>query len=281
MSRLACLFVLVAPFWFCSTLCAAEPHAVFVVGTHHYSPHTVIPGLASVLEKQGFRTTVINPPWDPEKDRRGLPGLEALDNADIGIFFVRFLQLEDVQLNHITRFIESGKPIVGLRTSTHAFNFPADHPKHSLNDGFGRDVLGTPYRIHLHGKTQITKAESASNHPILEGVNVDEWESSGSLYLTQTHGDIEPILFGTGSPKKAGKKTNRFGTHELKAKMTAPIAWTWKNKFGSRVFNTSLGHVDDFSDPNSLRVMVNGISWAAGQPISQDALKPIHAKDSK
>ena len=110
------------------------PHAVLVVGTHHYSPQFTMPFLATELERLGFQTTVINPAWDPEKDERGLPGLEVLKDADVGVFFLRFLQLEDDQLAHITEFIESGKAVVGLRTSTHAFNYPTDDPHHALNN---------------------------------------------------------------------------------------------------------------------------------------------------
>lgn len=47
------------------------PHAPIVVGTHHYSPKKTMPLFAGELERLGFRTTVVNPDWDPEKDKRG------------------------------------------------------------------------------------------------------------------------------------------------------------------------------------------------------------------
>ena len=97
---------------------AQPPHAVLVVGTHHYAPQTTMPFLATELERLGFRTTVVNPAWDPEKDARGLPGLEVLKEADVGVFFLRFLQLEDDQLGHITEFIESG---VSFKISPNVF----------------------------------------------------------------------------------------------------------------------------------------------------------------
>jgi hypothetical protein len=68
-----------------SFLHGEKSHAVFVVGTHHYSPQKSMPMLASEIERLGFKTTVINPDWDPEKDERGLPGLEALKKADLAI----------------------------------------------------------------------------------------------------------------------------------------------------------------------------------------------------
>lgn len=113
-----------------------KPHAVIVVGTHHYSPQKSMPDFAGELERLGFETTVINPDWDPEKDERGVPGLEALENADVGIFFMRFLKLENEQLGHITKFVESGKPVVCFRTSFHAFNYPKDHPNAAIENVF-------------------------------------------------------------------------------------------------------------------------------------------------
>ena len=252
----------------CEFLGATQPpHAVLVVGTHHYSPQLTMPFLATELERLGFRTTVINPAWDPEKDKRGLPGLEVLKDADVGIFFMRFLQLEDDQLAHITEFIESGKAVVGLRTSTHAFNYPKDHPRHALNNDFGQKVLGSPYLVHLAGKTQVKHAAHASRHPILHGVDIDGWESQGTLYLIDAQPGIEPLLIGMGHSKRVGTVTNQFGVHELEQTMSAPIAWTWKNSYGNRVFTTSLGHTKDFTNQNALRVIVNGVFWSAGKPV--------------
>ena len=61
--------------------------------------------------------------------------------------------------------------------------------------------------------------------------------------------------------------TNQFGVHELDQTMSAPIAWTWKNSYGNRVFTTSLGHAKDFANQNALRVLVNGVFWSAGRSV--------------
>lgn len=246
---------------------ATKPHAVIVVGTHHYSPHQTMPRFASELDRLGFRTTVINPEWNPEKDERGLPGLEALADADVAVFYLRFLKLDESQLEHIMRFVESGKPVVGLRTSTHAFNYPDGHPHQALNIDFGRDVLGTPYQIHLGGKTQVKLAHDAASHPILSGVNSQAWESPGTLYLVDAEPGVQPLLVGTGRSRRVGEVANQFGTHVLEETMSAPVAWTWTNKWNGRVFATSLGHAGDFANENSLRVLVNGVFWAADQPV--------------
>ncbi len=252
--------------WTLSFLHGEKPHAVFVVGTHHYSPQKSMPMLASETERLGFKTTVINPDWDPEKDKRGLPGLEALKKADLAVFYTRFLKIDDLQLVHITDYLKSGKPVVGFRTSTHGFNYPDEHPNQKWNDGFGRDAFGSPYRIHLSGPTRLKVEQGRKKHPVFTGVQPDEnWESRGTLYLTKMEKGTTPLLLGTGHPrdKKAAIRTNRFGTHHLEPEMTDVVAWTWTNKWGGRTFFTSLGHLNDFWDANSVRLIINGIFWAA------------------
>lgn len=258
--------ILAALLVFAPAVVAADekPRAVIVVGTHHYAPQKTMPLFAAELERLGFQTTVLNPAWDPEKDRRGLPGLEALADADVAVFYTRFLKLNDEQLRPITSYLGSGKPVVGFRTSTHGFNYADEHPQHDLNDGFGRDALGSPYLIHLSSSTKIELAKGAAIHPILTGVDSTAWRSPGTLYLTRGEPGVKPLLVGTGNSKRVGEVKNRFGTHQLEKTMTDTVAWTWKNKWGGRTFTTSLGHAGDFAVPQSIRVMVNGVFWAAG-----------------
>ncbi len=265
---------------------AEKPHAVIIVGTHHYSPQRSMPLFAQELERLGLATTVVNPDWDPEKDKRGLPGLEALADADIAILFTRFLKLEDEQLGHITRYLESGKPVVGFRTSTHGFNYPKDHPQAKWNNDFGKDALGTPYLIHLAGGTQLELADGAKDHPIFTGIEIpDQWPSPGTLYLTKLEPGITPLLMGTGKSKSAepSVRTNQFGTHQLQPEMTDTVAWTWTNKWGGKTFSTSLGHTGDFAVPESMRLMVNGVFWAAGQPVpsADTAINPLKLTSPK
>ncbi|MFC5051426.1 ThuA domain-containing protein [Rubritalea spongiae] len=271
----------------CTCLLQAESdkkHLTIVVGTHHYSPQRTMPELKKELERLGFEVSIVNPDWDPEKDKRGLPGLEVLADTDLAIFFTRFLKLEGEQYNQFMGYVESGKPVVGLRTSGHGFNYPKDSPKSELNNGFGRDVLGSPYLIHLAGKTQLNVIDSEKNHPILTGIS-GTWSSPGTLYLSKTEEGVKPLILGTGSPKggKAHTRTNQFGTHELQAEMTDKVAWTWNNKYGGKTFYTSLGHAGDFSEPNSMRLIVNGIHWAVGVPVpsAETEIKTFTLSSSK
>jgi type 1 glutamine amidotransferase len=248
---------------------ARKPHAVFVVGTLHYSPQNSMPVFAKELERFGFRTTVILPQGDPEQNKNevGLPGLEALTDADVVVFFMRFLSLPDDQLKCITDYVESSKPVVGFRTSTHAFLYPEDHPHFRWNNDFGRYVLGTRYVAHLHGQTDCYVAPRHKDHSVLTGVPNEPFCSTGSLYLTSLQPGCVPLVLGSGQGKADRLVENRFGTYYVGQTATDIIAWTWQNQWGGRVFCSSFGHVGDFGVEPVMRILINGVCWAADQPL--------------
>ena len=261
-----------------------KTHVTIIVGTHHYTPNKSMPLLKAELERLGLEVALINPEWNPEKDKRGIEGMEVLKDTDLAIFFIRFLKLEDPQLSLMMDYVKAGKPVVGLRTSNHGFNYPKDHPKAELNTSFGRDVLGTPYLIHLAGSTKLEIIESEKNHPILTGVS-GKWKSPGTLYLSKPQEGVKPLVQGIGkaNPKRTGKVKNQFGTHDVKPVMTDNVAWTWTNKYGGKTFYASLGHTGDFAVENSMRIIVNGIYWAAGLsvPSADTDIKTFKLKGKK
>ena len=81
-----------------------------------------MPVFAEELERFGFETTVVMGEGNPEKKTTNvLPGIEALADADVAIFFCRFLKLRDEEWQPIEDYIQSGKPVIGLRTANHSF----------------------------------------------------------------------------------------------------------------------------------------------------------------
>ena len=111
-----------------------------------------------------------------------IEGLEALETADLMVMFTRFRALPDAELNRILAYVKSGKPMVGFRTSTHAFLYPEGSPHTDLNDGFGRDVFGQKWITH-HGHTLDDRggrcSAEAGSHPILRGVDAVRRPSRG------------------------------------------------------------------------------------------------------
>jgi len=254
----------------------AKGHLVFVVGTHHYHPELSMPLLAKELERLGFRVSVILPPDDPEQNRNGvgLPGLEKLEEADAAVFFLRFLALDDGQFGHLERYLKSGKPVVGLRTSTHAFRYPADHPRAAWNEDFGRQVLGTHYLRHMKSETECRRLDQAKGHPILTGLDDRPFVSPGQLYIADLEPSCVPLVIGSGEAPKEQVVSDRFRTRLVAKAETDIVAWTWQNRYGARVFTTTLGHPQDFAVPQIMRLVVNGIHWAAGVDVP-GATSPI------
>src|SRR5579871_1439460 len=104
-------------------------HIVLVSGDEEYRSEEALPQLAKILaERHGFRCTVlfaINPAdgtIDPNQNDN-IPGLELLETADLMVIATRFRDLPDNQMKYIVAYLEAGKPVVGMRTATHAFWF--------------------------------------------------------------------------------------------------------------------------------------------------------------
>jgi type 1 glutamine amidotransferase len=250
-----------------SSHAADKPHAVFVVGTLHYSPELTMPVFAKELERFGFRTTVVMGEGDPEKKtENALPGIEVLAEADLVIFFMRFLKLPDKEWKPIEDYLKSGKPVIGLRTANHSFKYPKDHPRFDWNNGFGRRALGTPYIVHQAGTTKITVDKKNLSHPIMTHVTKAEWVSPGTLYLTKLEEGCIPLASGFGKGK-ARTIDRGFGKIEVKPDETDVVAWAWKNEWGGKVFGTSFGHPGDFAEESFNRMLINSVCWAVDKPL--------------
>jgi len=237
----------------------AAPHVVFVTGDDEYRSEITMPMIAALLEKQGFRTSVARPVPRPQvKDN--IEGLEALDTADLMVIFTRFRALPDAQLKRIEDYVASGKPMVGLRTTTHAFLYPKDNPHATLNDGFGRDIFGQKWITH-HGhnsSTDVAVIPAAREHPILRGVT--PFHARSWLY------HVAPLAGEGATLLLEGSSVNSGHTKRPEYPPIQPVAWTRTYK-GARVFFTTLGHPADFEQPAMRRLLINGIQWALGRDV--------------
>jgi hypothetical protein len=253
-------------------------HIVFVVGDQEYRCEESMPQLAKILATQhGFRTTVLLPinrttgEIDP-MTMDNIPGLENLAKADLMVIFTRFLELPDEQMKHIMDYTNSGKPIVGLRTATHAFNYAkrkdSPYARFSYNSkdpqgGWGRMVLGETwinhYGAHEKESTRGVIAEGMEKHPILRGV-ADIWGPSDVYGITTLPADAQPLVMGQVlSGMNASDPPNP-------AKKLVPVAWirsfTGDKGKAARVFTTTMGHAGDLKNEGVRRMLVNSCYWA-------------------
>lgn len=267
-------------------------HVVFVTGDEEYRSEEAMPQLARILAlRHGFRCTVLfaigdDGAIDPETVD-DIPGLDSLDDADLMVIFTRFRDLPDEQMKHVVDYVESGRPIVGLRTATHAFNIK-EHPTYARYSwrseewpgGFGRQILGETWVAHHGGHgTQCTRgllAEENADHPVLRGLaDGDVWDPTDvyTVRLPMQEG-IEPLLFGEvvdgmkpDDPRLA-PWTNDDGRVIDKNDPMMPVAWVRDvmapNGKRARVFATTTGTSAALTSEGTRRLYVNACLWAVG-----------------
>ena len=257
-------------------------HIVLVSGDEEYRSEEALPQLAKILAKRhGFKCTVlfaIGKDGTINPNVSNIPGLEALKNADLMVIFTRFRDLPDAQMKHIVEYVESGRPIVGMRTATHAFSIKGGktYAKYSFNSkewpqGFGRQILGETWISH-HGRhgTQSTRgiiAPGAEDHPVVRGIKSGDIWGPTDVYGVRLPlpGDSKALVLGevlTGmkpnDPPVKGKQNNPM----------MPIAWvkTYKSETGKtgRVFTTTMGASQDLQSEGLRRLLVNACYWAVG-----------------
>ena len=229
-----------------------RPHLVLVLAEPEYRTERTLPEFALKHLGKDFRVSMV---FGSETDAHDLPGLDVLNEGDVALVSVRRRALTLKQMDIVRKFVNDGKPLIGIRTASHAFSLNGKKPPEGCAtwETFDADVFGGHYTGH-HGvgpKVEIEAAEGASGHPILSGVDLAELRGNGSLYkVSPLAKSTQPLLLGSIPDKPA-----------------EPILWTHATKAGGRVVYTSLGHADDFKEAAFTRLLSNAIHWAAGLPV--------------
>ncbi|HLY15630.1 MAG TPA: ThuA domain-containing protein [Bryobacteraceae bacterium] len=257
----------------------APKRIVLVSGDDEYRSEEGLPQLAKILsQRHGFECTVlysIDPATGAIRPdlHTNIPGLEALDAADLLLVLIRFRDLPDSQMKHIVEYVESGRPIVGLRTATHAFDLKSSptYSRYTWNSktwdgGFGRQVLGETWIDHHgeHGKqsTRGIIAKGAQDHPILRGIGDGDIWGPTDVYEVRLPlpGDCRTLVLGQvvdgmhpNDPAAPGKPNDPM----------LPIAWV-KTYRGARVFTSTMGASQDLLNEGLRRMLVNACYWALG-----------------
>jgi hypothetical protein len=279
----------------------AGTRVVLISGDEEYRSEEALPLLARMLsEHHGFHCTVLFP-WN---ERRGyidpnhqgnIPGLDKLDDADLMIIFNRFRNPSDEQMEAIDRYLKAGKPVLGIRTSTHAFQFPGDSQwAHYSNGyagevegwqgGFGRLVLGEQWISH-HGahkgdSTHGIIPPEAKDHPVTRGIqDMDIWGSTDVYGMRlPLPGDSFPVVLGQVTLRAGDYDAEdiHFGMRETDSEPRGegkndpmmPIAWTRTYEVPGgepgRAFTSTIGASVDLLNEGTRRLLIHGAFWAAG-----------------
>jgi nicotinamidase-related amidase/type 1 glutamine amidotransferase len=236
-----------APFRFKEDM---RPRIVMAISEPEYKTDQTLPVFAAdeLEARLGYDCAVLQ--GDPKKHQ--LPSLAAaLKDADLLFVSMRRQALPNEDLTAIRTYLAAGKPLVAIRTASHAFDPRGNGPSGRGEwPTFDPDVLGGHYTGHYGNsdKPQITLAPGAERHSIVSGLHVP-FTSAGSLYKTKPlASSATALLMGT-----------------IQGAESEPVAWT--NHLGeARIFYTSLGHEDDFQNDSFVRLLANAVQWCLAAP---------------
>jgi len=260
----------------------AGKHIVFLSGDEEYRSEEGLPMLAKILAvRHGFKCTVLFS-IDPKDGTinptvtTNIPGMEALADADLVVMLLRFRELPDEKMKYFVDYLNAGKPIVALRTSTHAWSYQknkqSEYAKYSWDSsqwpgGFGQQVLGDTWISHHgnHGKesTRGVINEQVKELPIFRGVE-DVWGPTdvyGIIHLPINTATV--LLWGQ---ILQGMKSNDEPATDKRNHPMMPLAWIreYKGESGksSRIFATTMGASVDLQSEGLRRLLINACYWA-------------------
>ncbi len=270
---------------------AKGKHVVLLSGDEEYRSEEAMPMLAKILsQRHGFKCTVLfaldaDGKIDPE-NQRSLAGAEALDTADVIMMSLRFRNWLEADMQRFAAALHRGVPLIALRTSTHAFNIPADSAwaKYSFNSrapwpgGFGKHVLGetwvTHWGKHKFEATRGVIEPGAERDALLRGV-ADVFGDS-DVYEAYPPADAKILLRGqvlkgmspADAPADHVKKRATDKQEQGVNSPAMPIAWTrlFANEAGkqNRIFTTTMGAATDLVNEGLRRLVVNSVFWSLG-----------------
>jgi type 1 glutamine amidotransferase len=254
----------------------AGKRLVLIAGDHEYRSEELLPALGRILARRhGFEVSVfitIDSAGFVRPGSSNIGGLEALKTADLLIIGARFQDFPAEQMQHIVDYLDRGGPVLGLRTSTHAFQIKSgpfakyswDYEGTDYPGGFGEQVLGETWVGHYgtnhEQSSRIVPLGERASHPILRGVSGIHVQSGGYkayppsgsdvLALGQVLNGLEP-----DAPPDSSKEQ-------------LPVVWTRTyqaaNGKQGRVFTSTHGASEDILNPGFRRMLVNATFWALG-----------------
>jgi hypothetical protein len=203
--------------------------------------------------------------------RTGLTDDWQLDGADASVLYMRFRELGYNQMLAFEAATTHGLPLVGFRTSTHAFRYPGDtEGAKRWNDGFPTEIWGTNWKFH-HGHSSTTRIlppdAEAAKHPVLAGVTIPAEGlvvPSWLYHVEPLPADCRVLLWGEA-----------VASERPDAPQRQPVLWVRERPRKSdlpiqRIAFTTLGHPGDFANPVVRLVAVQMVAWALDEMKSID-----------
>ncbi len=243
-----------------------RPIVAFVTAEGEYRANQKLPEFANylLLHQNVNCEFAIGKPAMDGPGRHNLENLQVLEDADLAVIFVRRVALEPSKMQIIKNYVQSGKPVLGIRTASHSFDAKGNVPREgggvaqssesvsgflSQWPEFDEEVLGGHYQghyPHLETLTKIDIVPGMENHPLLKNVSPDGFGSANWLYQNRPLRSPDAQVLLTGS---------------IPGKPSEPVLWLNKTKYNNKVIYTSLGHWDDWKIESFHNIMVNSVNY--------------------
>jgi hypothetical protein len=260
-------------------------YVVLLAGDEEYRSEEGLPQLGKILsQRHGFRCAVL---FSQEEDgtiapnnQTNVPGMRLLDGADLVFVQFRFRELPDSEMKHFVHYLDSGRPMVALRTATHAFHYQrnlqspyAECDYLAPGGGFGGMTVGETWTYHHgdhgHEATRGLIEEKNRAHPILSGV-ADVFGATDVYGVNADFpADATVLLRGqvlTGMNPSDAPNTN---------KAIMPIVWlrSYHSASGrtSQMLCSTIGAAIDLECEDLRRLMVNTSFFLTGLPVPRRA----------
>ncbi len=248
-----------------------RPMVAFITAESEYRANQRLPEFAGelLLKADVNCEFALGKPVMKGEGRHNIENLQILSDADLAVFFIRRRALEPEQMDLIRDYVSSGKPVLGIRTASHAFDARKNVPREGggivLADGsisdmlaqwpeFDKDVLGGNYQGHfghLKEGTKVSIVPGMEGHPLLIGFPLEGYISPNWLYRNRPlRGEnIQVLLTGT-----------------IPGELPEPVLWINRSE-SNLVIYTSLGHWDDWEEEGFRNMMHNSVNYLLGKKI--------------
>jgi nicotinamidase-related amidase len=213
-----------------------RPHLAILMAEDEYETAITLPAFAAASLHADFRISYV---YGDPKDKKSIPGLVAIDEADALLVSARRRPLRPEDLERVRKFAASGKPLIGIRTASHAFSLRTGKPEDGLEQwtDFDEYAWGGHYTNHYANNLLTTVRDQTMQSLFV---------SKGSLYKV--------------NPLKPGTRPVWFG--KVDGQNEEPVAWSFVRRDGGHSFYTSLGHKTDFDQPKFRELLINAIRTA-------------------
>ncbi len=266
-------------------------HIVLVAGDEEYRSEETCPMLGKILsQRHGFKCTVvfsINTEGgfiDPNATGN-IPAISALDSADLMIIGTRMRHLSDDQMAHVLKYITDAKPVIGFRTSTHAFKRSCKYGGYDWAN-FGKNIIGENWVAH-HGKHKVEGGRSVvveghEDHEILKSVG--EIFTPSDIYTVKRVTPENAQVLLRGAVTDSLEPDSKILDDDKRNKPMQPLVWlrSYDSPSGKqgKSLATTAGASVDFLDEDLRRVVVNGAYYLLGLEVPEKAdVEPVDAYD--